>query len=78
MSDIVGIFYDHDGRILLHFARMLWHIHLSMYRLGILITVVSQWANSSSFILESDNLNTVSWFSTPSSSPWKFKNIIGE
>lgn len=78
---IGGLFQDHSGNTLLHFAKqvntnsaILTEIHA--IRKGLLIAAASCWSSSSQFLFESNSANAVTWFNDPKIASWKFKNII--
>lgn len=77
-AGIGGTFRYHEGSILLHFnkhvqANSMIQSEALIIREGFLIAVVSRWSQSSSFVIELDSENGVSWFSNSSLNIWRLK-----
>lgn len=71
-SGIGGVFRDHLGTVLLHFAKHVEadstiNVEILVIREGIFIAVASRWSGSVPFEIESDSANTVFWFTNPPS-----------
>lgn len=82
-SGIGGVLKDHSSSFLLHFtkhveANSTIHVEVLAIREGILVAATSRWSGVSTFIIESDSSNVVSWFSDPARLHWRFQSIIRE
>lgn len=81
-SGIGGVFRDHRAS-LLHFSKQVEaisaiHTEVLAIREGILIAAACRWYNLAHFQFESDSCNAVSWIRDPSSTPWRFQNLVCE
>lgn len=73
-SGIGGVLRDHIGSFLLHFAKQVEadsaiHAEVLAIKEGMLVAAASKWSGTTTFIIESDSSNAVSWFCDPSGAP---------
>lgn len=80
---IGGVFRDYSGTVLLHFAKQV-KVNSAIYaevlaiKEGILIAAAFRWSDVAPLDIESDSTNVISLFVSPTSTQWRFQNIIRE